>query len=303
MEWTLQTPVAFIIFNRPETTRRVLAELRRARPPKLLVVADGPRRNRPGEEERCALTRAVVDGVDWPCEVQRNFAPENLGCRDRVASGLDWVFQQVPEAIILEDDCVPEPTFFRFCEELLVRYRGDERIGHIGGTNLQFGRKRTPESYYFSRYTHVWGWASWRRAWAHYQRDAGGWPEFDRGGWLEGLLPTAAQRRYWRRKFEAVYRGRVDTWDFQWTLACWRQGMLSVVPEVNLVRNVGFGADATHTLRRSALSELATTPLSFPLRHPAVVQPHAGADRTTSRFFREPSLPRRAYQLLRSLSV
>jgi hypothetical protein len=303
MDWKIQTPVAFIIFNRPETTRRVLAELRRVRPPMLLVIADGPRSNRSGEADRCALARAVVDEVDWPCEVLRNFSSHNLGCRNRVASGLDWVFDQVPEAIILEDDCVPEPTFFRFCEELLVRYRDDERIGHIGGASFQFGRRRTPDSYYFSRYAHVWGWATWRRAWAHYQRDAGGWPEFEKGNWLEGLLPTQAARRFWRRKFEAVYRGRIDTWDFQWVLACWRQGMLSVVPEVNLVKNVGFGADATHTRRDSVLSRMGTEPLSFPLRHPGVMQPHAGADSYTSQTILTPSIPRRAWQLLCSVAA
>src|SRR5512139_3287315 len=174
-DWQLKTPVAFIIFNRPDTAERVFAEIAKARPPKLLVVADGPRANRSGEAEKCAATRAIIDRVDWDCEVLTNFSDTNLGCKNRVSSGIDWVFEQVPEAIILEDDCLPHPTFFRFCEELLERYRDDERIGMISGDNFQLGQKRTDASYYFSRYNHIWGWASWRRAWRHYDREASAW--------------------------------------------------------------------------------------------------------------------------------
>src|SRR6267142_406558 len=139
-EWQLKTPITFIIFNRPDTTARVFAEIARAKPPKLLIVADGPRVDRMGEAERCAQTRAVVERIDWNCEVLTNYSSVNLGCRNRVASGIDWVFEQVEESIILEDDCVPHPTFFRFCEELLERYRDDERVSQIGGANFQLGR-------------------------------------------------------------------------------------------------------------------------------------------------------------------
>src|SRR5665648_587346 len=164
----LKTPVAFIIFNRPETTRRVFAEIAKARPTKLLVIADGPRATHPDDAEKCAVVRAIIDGVDWDCEVLKNYSDVNLGCKRRVSSGLDWVFDTVEEAIILEDDCLPHPTFFRFCEEMLAKYRDDKRIAMISGDNFQFGKKRTEYSYYFSRYTHIWGWASWRRAWDNY---------------------------------------------------------------------------------------------------------------------------------------
>src|SRR3989344_7840291 len=164
-DFKLTTPVAFLLFNRPETTARVFAASARAKPPNLLVVADGPRANRPGEAELCAAARAVIEKVDWDCEVVTHFSEVNLGCKCRMSSGVDWVFQTVPEAILLEDDCLPHPSFFRFCEEMLEGYRNDERISMIGGTNFQKGRERSPDSYYFSRYTHIWGWASWRRAW------------------------------------------------------------------------------------------------------------------------------------------
>ena len=275
--WKLATPVAFLIFNRPQTTRAVFERIREARPPQLLVIADGPRASRPQEPERCAAARAVVDSVDWPCAVETNFSETNLGCRDRVASGIDWVFSRVPEAIILEDDCLPHPSFFRFCQELLERYRSDERVGMISGSNLQGGRRRGDGSYYFSKYAWIWGWATWRRAWAHYDRSAAAWPEFLGSGALEAFV-EAAERVYWERAFAGVHSGRIDTWDYQWTLASWCQNMLSIVANHNLISNIGFGPDATHTLWQRPYTNLATEAVPFPLSHPRFVLANRDAD-------------------------
>lgn len=280
-EAILSAPVAFFLFNRPETTARVFAEIRRARPRRLLLIADGPRPDRPGEAERCAAARAVVQQVDWPCEVSTNFAEANLGCRRRLSSGLDWVFATAPEAIVLEDDCLPHPTFFRFCQELLERYRDDERVMHIGGDNFQFGRRRTPDSYYFSRYPHVWGWASWRRAWRHYDVEMRRWPERRRSGWLRGRVDDPLMAWQWTRNFDRAARGELDTWDYQWVFACWTQDGLSVVPEVNLVSNIGFNAQGSRTVVAHPLGDLPASALDFPLRHPARVERHAAADRYT----------------------
>lgn len=281
-DWQLNTPVAFIIFNRPDTTKRVFAEIAKAKPPKLLIVADGPRLDRPGEMEKCVATRAIIDGVDWDCEVLTNYSEINLGCKNRVASGLDWVFEQVPEAIILEDDCLPDPTFFRFCEELLGHYRDDERISMISGTNLQFGQIRGNSSYYFSRYHLIWGWASWRRAWKHYDRDAEIWPEIRDNSWLNVMVKDKTERKNWMNMFEEVYKRKVDTWDYQWTLAAWSQGMVAIIPSLNLISNIGFGLEATHTTGESIYSELPTRALSFPMAHPKVVLPDAQADSFTA---------------------
>lgn len=282
-DWQLRTPVAFIIFNRPDTTERVFAEIAKARPPKLLVVADGPRANRPDEAEKCAVTRDIIKRVDWDCKVLTNFSDVNLGCKRRVSSGIDWVFEQVPEAIILEDDCLPHPSFFRFCEELLERYRHDTRIMAISGDNFQFGQKRGDYSYYFSRYNHVWGWASWRRAWQHYDVNMGKWPEARDGKRLAGILGDARQRRYWTDMFERVHRGLIDTWDYQWTFACWIQNGLTVLPNVNLISNIGFGADATHTHKVSAYADMRIEPVEFPLRHPEIILSQLEADAYTAR--------------------
>src|SRR4030095_1100293 len=135
----LQTPVALLIFNRPETTARVLAEIRNARPAKLLIIGDGPRPGEPADAERCLAARAAAANIDWGCEVLKNYSDVNLGCGQRPASGLDWVFQNVDRAIIMEDDCLPHPTFFRFCDELLEHYRDDERVMTVSGNNFQYG--------------------------------------------------------------------------------------------------------------------------------------------------------------------
>lgn len=301
-DWQLRTPVAFIIFNRPDTTERVFAEIAKARPPKLLVVADGPRANRPGESEKCAVTRDIIKRVDWDCEVLTNFSDVNLGCKRRVSSGIDWVFEQVPEAIILEDDCLPHPSFFRFCEEMLERYRHDTRIMAVSGDNFQFGQKRGTYSYYFSRYNHVWGWASWRRAWQHYDVNMRAWPAIRDDRWLAGVLDDARQCDYWTNVFERVHGGLIDTWDYQWTFACWIQNGLTVLPQTNLISNIGFGVDATHTQSASVFAELPVHEMGFPLQHPPYMLRDAVADGFTNKNnFSEPPIWRRVEKKLRKL--
>ncbi len=282
-EWRLNTPVAMIIFNRPDTTEQVFAEIARAKPPKLLVVADGPRADRPGEEKECAAARAVIHRVDWDCEVLTQYADHNMGCKKRVSSGLDWVLETVEEAIILEDDCLPHPSFFRFCEELLDKYRHDDRIGSISGNNFQFGRKRTEDSYYFSRYCHIWGWATWRRAWKFYDVNLSLWPEVKEGGWLEDILGDSKQVSYWKKIFQNVADGKIDTWDYQWVFSCWVNSMLTILPNVNLVSNIGFGPGSTHNSRASRFANMPGGDIGFPLNHPKLVVRNEQMDLVTAK--------------------
>ncbi len=282
MKTELATPVALLIFNRPDTAEKVYEAIRNAKPKKLLVVADGPRADRPGEAEKCSAARAIIDRVDWPCEVLKNYSDVNLGCKLRVSSGLNWVFETVEESIILEDDCLPHPTFFRFCEELLGKYRSDERISLISGVNYQFGRKRTNDSYYFSRYNHIWGWASWRRAWKNYDVTMKLWPEVRDGNWLYDKFGSKKLARYWTALFDKAYQGQVNTWDFQWTFSCWVHNTLSILPNVNLISNIGFGGEATHTKNGNLqISNMKAEPMLFPLRHPSCMIRDARADDLT----------------------
>ncbi len=273
----MRSAVAFLIFNRPKHTRRVFEEIRRARPGKLLIVADGPRDDR--ERAVCEETRAIVNEIDWRCEVLTNYSEANLGCKNRVASGLDWVFEQVEEAIVLEDDCLPDPTFFRFCDELLERYRDDDRVVHVSGNNFQFGKLRPNASYYFSAVNHIWGWASWRRAWKSFDVTIRDWPCVREGDLLSGLWGDTSIARGFRDSFDRVRAGTLDTWDSQWTLACWLANGLSILPTVNLVSNIGFGDGATHTRSpRSICANLPTTAMQFPLVHPHEIVRDRNAD-------------------------
>jgi hypothetical protein len=285
----LEVPVLFIIFRRPELTRRVFEEIRRARPRQLLVAADGPRH--PEDAEACARARAIVDEVDWACDVRTRFSDRNQGCKVGVSSAITWAFESVEEAIILEDDCLPSPSFFPYCRELLERYRDDERIMAISGDRFQPGPSQGGTSYEFSVFPFIWGWATWRRAWRHYDVAIGRWQELRATSWLADWLRHEDGAAYFADLFDRVVHGRIDSWDHQWTFACWAQHALAAVPAVNLVTNIGFGEGATHTGEEGHPSScLPTFELSTPLTHPWGVWRNEAADRFT---FDHYFLPRR----------
>jgi len=297
----LKTAVLFLIFNRPDTTKQVFEAIRKAKPPRLYVAADGPRADKPSEAEKVEQVRRIATQVDWDCKVKTLFRDENLGSRVAVSSAIDWFFENEGEGIILEDDCLPHPTFFRFCEELLEKYRDDERVAMISGDNFQFGRKRTEYSYYFSCYTHTWGWATWRKAWQYYDKDMENWPFVRDNGYLYDILQDKRAVKYWARIFEKVYQGQIDTaWDYQWTFSCWVQNGLTVLPNVNLVSNIGFGGDATHTKDKdNANSKIPVFTLSFPLKHPNwMIRDKIADDYTQKINFNQPNI---FYRVIRRL--
>jgi predicted O-methyltransferase YrrM len=265
----ITSPVLFIIFNRPETTKVVFEAIREAQPTHLFIAADGPRQEKAGEYEKCQAARDIAINVDWECEVQTLFRDTNLGCKAAVSSAIDWYFDNVEEGIILEDDCLPEQSFFAFCEELLNKYRNDHRIGLICGDNFQFGRSRREASYYFSRFTHIWGWATWRRAWKCYDVKISQWPDVRDNGFLNDILDCQAEIVYWTDIFEKTYAGQINTWDYQLMFSYWVNGFINVIPNNNLVKNIGFNAHGTHvTSADSPFANMETRPMQFPLKHP-----------------------------------
>ena len=281
----MEVPIAFFIFRRPEETGRGFEQIRKARPPKLFIVADGGRT--PEEHEICKKARAVAERIDWPCEVKKNYANKNLGCKFRVSSGLDWVFKNAEEAIILEDDTLPHPTFFRFAEELLKRFRNEPKVTHISGVNFQQknSKFRSDASYYFSRVSQIWGWATWRRAWKNYDVFMERWPEIKKNGLLYKIFRDPAIADYWDYRFSEVYSNRdsknpTETWDSQWVFACLVNGDLAINPAVNLVTNIGTGAQGTQTKsgKEKRLSNIPLTPMEFPLCHPEIIIPDEVAD-------------------------
>lgn len=290
--YTLNTPVALLLFNRPSTTAQVLEAVRMAKPPKLLVVADGPRKDRQDDSEKCAAVRALIDTVDWECQIFKNYSDINLGSYKRNSSGLNWIFSTVEEAIVLEDDCLPHPSFFRYCEELLNYYRHDERVMIISGDNFLRGRYKTPYSYYFSRYPHTWGWASWRRTWQSVDLEMEYWPEFRQNNGLQGVFCDSRAIKFWDNLFQDIYTGkRRSAWDYKLTLTSFMRNSFSILPSVNLVSNIGHGLDATHTKDKSdPLANLPVKEIICPLQHPSYILRNPKADEfTQTSFFSSPT--------------
>ena len=249
----LTTPVLFLIFNRPDTTQKVFNAIKQAKPKQLFVAADGPREDKEGEKEKCEQTRKLIEQVDWDCKVKTLFRDKNLGCKIAPSSSIDWFFENVKEGIILEDDCLPSQGFFWFCQELLKKYRNDTRIMIISGNNFQFGRIRGKGSYYFSKYGSTWGWATWRRAWKHYDVNMKNFEEFKKEAQINNIFPIKQQQKYWTKIFQSVYDGKIDTWDYQWAYSRFINNGLSVTPNVNLISNIGFGSNSTHTKDKSSI--------------------------------------------------
>jgi len=276
----LSTPIALLIFNRPDLTQIVFEAIAKVKPKMLFVVADGSRF--PEEAEKCELARAVLDKLDWECKVFKNFSDKNLGCGRRISSGIDWVFSSVDEAIFLEDDCLPVESFFSFCEVLLEQYRYDERIMTISGNNFQSGQNRSEYSYHFSKYNGCWGWATWRRAWRHYDYEMKTWPEFKRGGMLQMVCEDPYEQKFWTKLFDSMYENpaKIDTWDHQWKYACWSQNGLAIEPCVNLVSNLGLDRpDATHTTGKNPiLEQISKTQEIAEIKHAPFIVRHREAD-------------------------
>jgi hypothetical protein len=283
-------PILFLVFNRPDNTSQVFAEIRKIKPRQLFIAADGPRNNRPGEQEKCNETRAIVKAVDWECSVQTLFREQNLGCKNAVSSAISWFFSNVDEGIILEDDCVPNQSFFPFCEMLLEKYRNDPKIMQIGGSNFHPDIKHDA-SYYFSNYNHIWGWASWKRAWEKYDVTLRDFPEFLKENRIDKIFGNSMAKYQWLFRFWKCFQNKIDTWDYQWTYTIWNHEGVSIVPAVNLVSNIGFNEEATHTKAHDAtVADLKTESLSN-LIHPSTQEIHRVADeRTEKRSFKSTAI-------------
>lgn len=272
-------PLLIVAFNRPEKTRRVFEAVRAVEPRRLYLAADGPRAGVPTDAERCERTRRVLDDVTWPCEVQRLYQPHNLGCKRGVAAAIDWFLAHEESGVILEDDCVPAVDLFPFWAELLERYRDAPEVMMIGGHNPLERWDAGGASYVFSRTTPLWGWATWRRAWARYDPAMASWGDPQARAVVRSRLP-AAEYSIISQKFDSVYEGRLDSWGFAWTLAMLINEGVSVMPARNLITNIGFDSEATHTRRPSRRAgAVPLHPCEFPLRHPTSTTPDQAFDR------------------------
>lgn len=273
-----QTPIALIIFNRPECTAKLVDAISVVKPTRLFVIADGPRKNNLADVELCEKTRAIIERIDWPCTISKKYSTFNIGCRESVPLGLNWVFDQVDECIVLEDDCIPQPSFFPFCGELLALYKYDERVMTIGGHRSDGPNEFSSESYYFSKYPSIWGWATWKNRWATFDLQMHQWQRLRESSWLSEILNSSGAVTYWSRMFDKM-NGGMDAWDYALTYTCWLNQGLSIRSRVNMITNIGFGKDATHTHETENVKLFAkAADIQFPLRHPDLIQIDEQAD-------------------------
>lgn len=285
----LKTPILMIVWTRPDLTRQVFEQIRKVRPRQLFIAGDAGRH--PEEQAKCDKAREILKEVDWPCEVKTLFQVKNLGCKYGISTAVTWFFNNVEEGIILEDDCLPDESFFYYCQELLEKYRDDKRIMHISGDNFQQTNKNFAcnGDYYFSRIAHEWGWATWRRAWNLYDISMSNWPLAKKSGLLYDIFKNGAVAYYWGHMFDdhsnKKMERKMDAWDGQWVFACLYNNGLCINPRTNLVSNIGFRADARRTSNPN--DELANLPLQsveIPLTHPDEIKVNEVADYYTHKY-------------------
>lgn len=257
----LNTPVLFLIFNRPDLTEKVFMKLRQVQPRMFYIAADGPRGNKQNDKDACEQTRSfVLKNIDWPCQVFTLFREENLGCKMAVSSAITWFFEHVEEGIILEDDCLPDQSFFYYCEELLIRYRNDSRINFISGTCLPNSSNHIQDvSYYFSKFSVIWGWATWKRVWSQYDVEIREWPKLSTTNWLlNAFYGNEYFANGFRGMFNSIHNG-FDTWDFQLFFLNLRINSLNIHPVKNLISNVGFDSRGTHTMHSTSYAAMSVS--------------------------------------------
>ena len=270
--YRVTVPILLLVFNRPDHTKRILERIREVRPHQLFIAADGPRNWIEHETDQCSLVRKISTDIDWDCNVQTLFQENNLGCKHAVSSAINWFFSHVNNGIILEDDCLPEHEFFKYCEDLLEYHHGDDRIMHIAGTNLNWEKYKGNNSYFFSYYSPVWGWATWKRAWEKYDVNMSSYT-IDGKKIINRKFTEIKERIYRKLVYRLCYTNQLDTWDYQWNYSIITNNGMAIIPNANMVTNIGFGSDATHTTNKEfALNVNAAGKIVFPLIHPDLIQ-------------------------------
>tara|TARA_Y100000589_G_scaffold71273_1_gene63707 strand:- start:8125 stop:9105 length:981 start_codon:yes stop_codon:yes gene_type:complete len=243
------TPILLIAWRRPKETNEVIKSLQKIKPKKLFIACDGAREGNIEELEKVKKTQEVIKkGINWNCDIKWKINVSNLGCKIGVSSAINWFFDNVSEGIILEDDIVTHPDFFIFCEYLLNKYRADKRVWCISGSNNQDDIQRGNGSYYFGKIPLIWGWATWKDRWIEYDINIKNWPTIRDKRILENIFKDEIERVYWNKIFENFFNyNKPDTWDYPWVLTCIINNGLTVIPNNNLINNIGFNLDATHT--------------------------------------------------------
>ena len=272
---SFRTPILLLVFNRPDLTQELINSLEKIKPEILYIVADGPRKNNLDDKAQCKKVQSLFENLNWSCSIHKLYRDQNIGCAKSVSRGITWFFEENEQGIILEDDCIADPSFFPYCETLLERFKENSSIFHISGNNFQDGIKHGDADYYFSIFNHIWGWATWRRAWEKYSLEI----EPEEAHKMIGFVQNQKILGYFKNQFENLVHNKIDTWDYSWTFTCWKNQGISILPNKNLVSNIGFEPSATHTRQEdSPLSKLPTKQISFPLVNPDKIEINRRAD-------------------------
>jgi len=273
----IQTPVLFLIFNRPDYTKQVFEQIKKARPVRLFIAADGPRQNNIADIQNCARAREIVTQIDWDCDVKLLFRDQNIGCGLGVSSAITWFFDHVEYGIILEDDCVPDVSFFGYAAELLERYKEEPRVMMITGTNCLFNQVKRDQSYFFSRFYPIWGWATWKRAWRLYDFEISSW-NATQVSELDDFFKNKTIVTFWKNYFDRIQQKQIDTWDIQWAYACIMQKAFTVVPINNLISNIGYVGVHANGIK-SYMHDIPTVSIEKKLTHPLEINIDTALDR------------------------
>lgn len=302
--YNFNTPILLLIFNRMDTTVRVFDAIRQAEPSKLYIACDGARKHKSNEiNEVESIRRYVLTHIDWDCEIKILFRETNLGCKVAVSEAITWFFEHESQGIILEDDCLPSQSFFLFCEEMLNYYKDDLRVWHISGNNFQWGKKRGKADYYFSNYTHIWGWATWANRWKEYDINISTFKEFEKERTIKNIFDDKQEQRFWSDAFKIARTDKISAWDYQWSYCAFINNGLSILPNTNLVKNIGFGSGATHTHdENSKFANIETGEIAFPIEHPQFMVVDKIADKLTAEAqFTKKSINRRVLSKVRKI--
>lgn len=287
MNKLFDVPILLLVFRRPEITKKLFNEIRKIKPHKLFIGCDGPRENVLGEKEKVEAVKDIFKNIDWDCDVETLFFNENKGSKMAESMAMNWFFENVEEGIILEDDCIPGEDFFEYCKEMLEYYRHDKRIMLISGSNFQFGHIRGESSYYFSKFPATWGWATWKRAWKYYDVNISDLPEFKREKVILSVTLNKTAQKYFSNHLEDVYKGKIDAWDTQIFFMLWAYHGLAVVPNVNLISNIGIGEDSVNTEKgKTAINFIPIKNVEFPLKHPKLMIVDKRADEYICKVFK-----------------
>lgn len=269
-----KTPILLIAWKRPDKTLKILNAIKKVKPKYFYIACDGANNNDDFLKFQVNLTRKkILENITWDCELKTLFSEINQGCKIGVSNAISWFFNNVEKGIIIEDDCLPHQDFFYFCDELLDKYEDDKRIWSISGNNIHREKSIEPDSYFFSKYSHCWGWATWKRCWSKYDRDILDWPSYKSKGVLNRIFDSEREKVFWMKTLDNIYyHSKPNTWDYQWSYTCFINSGLSIIPKENLIYNIGFDHEATHTRYGNPNEVLKSykrfTSKVFPLKHP-----------------------------------